>query len=67
MAGTGSPINITGRIVLMNHRNCKDEDWEATLEVEIFDLLKQLSKQGLLFDFKLHGVSYDPSINFEAI
>ncbi len=53
-------INITGKIVLMNSRVCKDEDWEATLEIDFFELIKQLEEQGYLCDFKLHGVNYKP-------
>ena len=60
-------LNITAKIVRMNSRECRNEDWEATIEVDFFELVKQLEQQGYLCDFKLNGISYNPSKNFEAI
>jgi hypothetical protein len=54
-------LHISGKLAVLNSRLCEKDEWEGTLKIDFFDLVKQLEEQGHLCNFKLHGISYDPS------
>jgi hypothetical protein len=40
---------------------CANEDWEGTVRIEFWDLVKQLQAQGIITDFKINGMHIDLS------
>jgi hypothetical protein len=47
--------------MLLESRMCANEDWEGTVRIEFWDLVKQLQAQGIITDFKINGMHIDLS------
>ena len=60
-------LHISGKMLMLKYRDCRLENWEGTLEIEFWELIKQLKAQGYITDFKINGMYVDNSTNMQII